>query len=1536
MKKFLIIISVLMLAVFSNAYASENLADGMDITYSNGISNIDLGRIYEIGGVEVEFAGEQPEGYTLEISKDNNAWQTVAAVKYWDNSGKALHSIIPAYARYIRADAEVSAFAVFAPGNKSINAKLATPSAGEKYIFPDTPIKVTFDKEINAAYLGIVSLCDENGNKIETKATLSGDRRSVILTPENLLAGGGKYTVRLKDFQQWTFKVSGGVMKDAKSYITTGKMRINVGNAENSIDGDSETAAGLGMADRYAKYHDYSVIFTYKLKHTHSAISRIYVEFAETPSLFAVEYSTDGVSWNEAARVYTKGQSSLNIQTEPFAAGYIRLRSIEIGMRIKEIDAYGSEQIGNLKVSADVLGNLINLKLSEGADPNTVYDGIKLFCGKEEKSFDCEISSDGKTVSLSAAEGLVGGASYQLDIDENLKTPGGEPYGVQSISVNIPQETELVILTKSDTSYMSDRENSIYPAFADGLDYQSWTAEGAKPFYQIKATGGRAPYTFEIINGRLPEGLTLGADGKISGKATKEETVPFTIKVTDVLGNSVEKALSMTANPYRSKWFRDAGFGVMTQWGVYSLPAAGIAFSDYKTDIANFENLIDGKFNAEKWAQQLENMGVGVFNWTVIAGDIIRMYPSQIPSAKGASLSRDMVGELVGALHRHNIKFIGYVAPDGSWSNSPRDFDPDTGTVSRLIVNCVKELIEMGLDGIWLDAGWTDGFVDWDVLVPTVRSINPYATIQSNPSVASFAVVNYPNVDIQLFEGPNLDTTDAALHTAHMFGTDKKTALEQTLLLGNTWGPSANDYILKSTDAVIASIKNNWDNGATPLLVFPVEVDGSSVVCEKQQQVVTEITDWVKANKPRAEMPSANLSEGVEYSEPQTLILSAGSGDRIYYTLDGSNPTDASNLYSEPIEIKNSSVLRAVAYKDGASNKSDELKVNIKMADTAKANKLADAVRITGNELPTETRLVGMLVTVKDKDIRLESIGRHSDDSTPRHIAIYHENVDKPYLVWENAAADEHDGDFTYYNILPVVLKAYQKYYILVEERAGEEYDVTSFDGINTNGLYVDGGAFTDPTLTRIYGTDAYSEAPQRHLNIKFRYADAANGKSVTLTAFNYDGSGKISDVVTETSEAMMNGDTLDYKAFSGRFNVDMELDLGEVQSVGGIELYRIKRYFAGNDNAAANIKVSVSEDGVSYDNLGDMRITDITGSGARREQHLYLGFAQRQVRYIKLSDYSNHNGTQIQPSEIIVIPGGESLISGKSVALTGYLYNGSGNKTVIAADAENYGMTNGSTTDYKGFNGAFNVDAEIDLGGIQYVNEIKLYRKWRYFEGIYGHTANVAVQVSADDSTYKDIGSMSITDLAVSEDGKLKEQLLELNFSDEAVRYIRLLDRDNHNGTSASPSEIEVKYDKRNIARGAGAEMCGASGTVYEPSSVYKAAGNAIDGDYTTVAQSSGEYAWTLSLDLRAKKKVDRIFIHMNDTGYATRLAISYSDDKETWTKAKTIYANTSAGLDINTEFEAKYIKIEAIKPDGPGQKGGQTVIREVEIYGY
>ena len=107
------------------------------------------------------------------------------------------------------------------------------------------------------------------------------------------------------------------------------------------------------------------------------------------------------------------------------------------------------------------------------------------------------------------------------------------------------------------------------------------------------------------------------------------------------------------------------------------------------------------------------------------------------------------------------------------------------------------------------------------------------------------------------------------------------------------------------------------------------------------------------------------------------------------------------------------------------------------------------------------------------------------------------------------------------------------------------------------------------------------------------------------------------------------------------------------------------------------------------------------------------------------------------------------------------------------------------------------------------------------------------------------------------------------------------------------------------------------------------------VDGDVDSGACGAYEWPWTFEVDLQKVHPVSRIVISFAKRGYATEYKLLLSSDGETWnTMAHLTACKGGIAKHSFPSTNARYVRIRALKPDGPNQEGTQMIINELEVY--
>jgi uncharacterized repeat protein (TIGR01451 family) len=107
----------------------------------------------------------------------------------------------------------------------------------------------------------------------------------------------------------------------------------------------------------------------------------------------------------------------------------------------------------------------------------------------------------------------------------------------------------------SDTPDPDPSDNTLATSVTIGTNPLTITSAQALPTATVgqpysatlAATGGTKPYTWSLLDGTLPPGLTLSQDGVLSGTLAAAYQGSFTVKVRDLYANSTTQVFSLTA-----------------------------------------------------------------------------------------------------------------------------------------------------------------------------------------------------------------------------------------------------------------------------------------------------------------------------------------------------------------------------------------------------------------------------------------------------------------------------------------------------------------------------------------------------------------------------------------------------------------------------------------------------------------------------------------------------------------------------------------------------------------------------------------------------------------------------------------------------------------------------------------------------------------------------------------------------------------------------------------------------------------------------
>jgi hypothetical protein len=191
------------------------------------------------------------------------------------------------------------------------------------------------------------------------------------------------------------------------------------------------------------------------------------------------------------------------------------------------------------------------------------------------------------------------------------------------------------------------------------------------------------------------------------------------------------------------------------------------------------------------------------------------------------------------------------------------------------------------------------------------------------------------------------------------------------------------------------------------------------------------------------------------------------------------------------------------------------------------------------------------------------------------------------------------------------------------------------------------------------------------------------------------------------------------------------------------------------------------------------------------------------------------------------------------------------------------------------------------------------------------------------------DAGGVITLDVAQYRDGSLdKEQVAALKAMNEGLKK-RITEKDLWKSRAPVPAGNLACWKPARLLSVDGKNSLPANGG----GGYVHLAKHGVDGDPETDAQASGQYAWAYEVDLIEPATVSSASVTFGKA-FATHFHVECSTDRKAWTQAAEVTGH--AGGKWQGKFKpakARYVRIRALKPDGPGQPGGQMSVAELDI---
>ena len=224
----------------------------------------------------------------------------------------------------------------------------------------------------------------------------------------------------------------------------------------------------------------------------------------------------------------------------------------------------------------------------------------------------------------------------------------------------------------------------------------------------------------------------------------------------------------------------------------------------------------------------------------------------------------------------------------------------------------------------------TAGTISFTMDQVTLKESGSYDS-NNNPIITGFT---FENIDANINSGSN--KTNVIYSKS---GKDVRLYANQALTVSTTDGTNLTNIVFTissngkkrltdmtvNTGTCVSNGADTWTvvwNGEAPSVTFTVGATSTlgteSGKAGRLAFSAMEVTTG-GAGIERSETPVISPEETTFSDEGVAVTISAAAGAKIYYTLDGTNPTEESDLYVAPIALTETTTVKAIAIEEGKS-----------------------------------------------------------------------------------------------------------------------------------------------------------------------------------------------------------------------------------------------------------------------------------------------------------------------------------------------------------------------------------------------------------------------------------------------------------------------------------------------------------------------------------------------------------------------------------------------------------------------------------------